>query len=106
MPVVEEVTSFEVFVMGWIGLEETCVHQAVGGVEHPDGAGHRERRGEGKADVVGGGDEPRPERGDSGRVEGKKMPEGKRIRMAIYRFERGFSWSCCGPFFFQFIYFN
>jgi hypothetical protein len=106
MPVVEEVTGFEVFMMGRIGFEEACVHQAIGGVEHPDGAGHRERGGEGKADVVGGGDEPRPERGDRWRVKGEEMPEGKRVRAAVYRFERGFGWSCCRHFFFQFIYFS
>ena len=80
MAVVEVVASFEVLVMGWVGVEDagihqTGIHQTIGGVEHPDGDDHGERGGDGKVDVVGGGDEPCPENGDSGSVEGEKMPE-------------------------------
>ena len=70
--VVEEVAGFEGVGLGGLGVEET-----VGGVEHPDGDGHGEGGGEGEAEVVGAGDEPGPERGYGGGVEGEEMPEGE-----------------------------
>jgi hypothetical protein len=84
---VEVVASFEVFVMGWIGVEEAGVHQTIGCVEHPDCDGHCECGGDRKVDVVGGGDEPCPEDGDGWSVEGEKMPEREGIRVVAYRFE-------------------
>jgi len=91
MAVVEVVASFEVFVMGRIDVEEAGVHQAIGGVEHPDGDGHCERGGDGQVDVIGGGDEPCPENSDGWSVEGEKMPEREGIRVVAYRFE---GWFC------------
>ncbi len=80
--VMEVVAGFEVFVASWAGVEETRVHQAIGGVEHPDGEGHGKCRGEWKLDVVRAGDEPRPESGDCWCVEGEQMPERERIFVA------------------------
>ena len=62
-------------------VEEARVHQAIGGVEHPDGDGHCECGGDGKVNVVGGGDEPCPEDGDGWSVEGEKMPEREGVRV-------------------------
>ncbi len=61
-----------------IDVEEAGVHEAIGGVEHPDSDRHGQCGGEGKVDVVCRGDEPRPESGDGGGVEGEKMPERER----------------------------
>ncbi len=99
---VEEVAGFEVFVMGGVGLEEARVHQAIGSVEHPDGDGHGKCGGDGKVDVVGGGDEPRPEYGDGGGVEREKVPERERAGVVADRFEGRLSWSC-GSHLVQFI---
>jgi hypothetical protein len=73
--VVEVVAGFEVLLVWGLAVEEASVEKAVGGVEHPDSDEHRQDGGEGKADVVGGGDEPDPEGGYSGSVEREEMPE-------------------------------
>jgi hypothetical protein len=77
---VVERMGFQGTVIERAGVEETGVEEAVGGVEGPDGGGHREGRGERQADVVGGGEEPGPERGDGGGVEREEMPEGDGVR--------------------------
>jgi hypothetical protein len=71
--IVEAVAGFEGGVAGRLGVED-----AIGCVERPDGDEHGERGGEGKVDVVGGGDEPGPERGYRGGVEGEEVPESER----------------------------
>jgi hypothetical protein len=47
-------------------------------------------------DLVGGGDEPCPEDGDCGRVEGEKMPERERGFGVADRLEGRFCWGCGG----------
>ena len=71
--VVKVMAGFEVFSMARI--EKTGVHQTISGVKHPDGYGHGEDRRSWESDVVGAGDEPRPESGYRGSVEREKMPE-------------------------------
>jgi hypothetical protein len=73
--VVEAVAGFEaIFARGW-SVEKTGVHEAIGGVEHPDGDRHGEDGGLGKMDVAGSCDEPCPEGGDGWGIEGEEMPE-------------------------------
>ena len=74
--VVEVVAGFEVFEEVRLGVEGAGVHQTIGCVEGPDGESHSQCRSEWEMDLVGGGDEPRPESGDGGGVEGEKMPAG------------------------------
>jgi hypothetical protein len=80
--VVEVVAGFEALGVVWVGVKETRVHEAIGSVEHPDGDGHRQSRREGKADVVRRSNEPCPESSDGWGIEGEKMPEGERTRVA------------------------
>ena len=72
MAVVEVMTGFEVGGSGGLGVEE-----AVGGIERPDSGGHREEGGGGEVHVAGAGDEPGPEYGDGGGVEGEEVPESE-----------------------------
>ena len=46
--------------------------------------------------MVGGGDEPCPENGYGGGVEGEKMPQRERISGVAERFEGRFGWGCGG----------
>ena len=75
MTVVKVVAGFEVLLLPRLAVEQPRVEKAVGGVEHPHGDKHRGDRRGGKADVVGGGDEPHPESGDGGSIEREQMPE-------------------------------
>ena len=84
--VMEVVAGFEALIVGGVGVEETRVHQAIGGVEHPDGDGHGQSGSEGKMNVVRRSDEPCPECGDGWGVEGEKMPERERAGVADDRF--------------------
>jgi hypothetical protein len=84
--VVEVVTGFEAFVVGWVGVEQTRVHEAIGGVEHPDSDGHGQSGSERKTNVVRRSNEPCPEGGDGWGVEGEKMPERERAGVADDRF--------------------
>jgi len=93
MTVVEVMAGFEVFFGRVAGVEEAGVQEAVGGVEHPDGDGHGEGGGEGETDVVGGGDEPGPESGDGGGVEGEEMPEAQE-GLSVRGVVGGFGWWC------------
>ena len=86
--VVEVVAGFEVFVATGVDVEETGIHEAISGVEHPDGDGHRQSGREREADVICRGDEPSPESRNGGGVEGEKMPERKRVFVAVNRFQR------------------
>jgi hypothetical protein len=72
--------------VGWVGVEQTRVQEAIGGIEHPDGDGHGQSRSERKTDVVRRSDEPCPEGGDCRGVEGEKMPERERTGVADDRF--------------------
>jgi hypothetical protein len=80
--VVEVVAYLKAFVVAWVGVEDMRVHEAIGGVEHPDGDRYGQSGSEGKANVVRRSDEPCPESGDGRRVEGEKMPERERTRVA------------------------
>ena len=98
--VMKVVTGFEVF--AGYGVHQTGVHQAICGVEHPDGNGHGEDGRGWEMNVVGARDEPGPERGDGGCVEGEQMPEGDR-RIGSLRFSgvvmlmlRMLDWGCGG----------
>ena len=64
------------------GFEGVLVEETVGGVESPDGEKHGEDGGDREMDVVRQGDEPRPESGYRGGVEGEEVPEGEGIAMA------------------------
>ena len=86
--VVEVVAGFEVFLATGVDVEEPGIHEAISGVEHPDGDGHGQNRRERKVDVICRSDEPSPESRNGGRVEGEKMPERKRVFVAVNRFER------------------
>jgi len=81
--VVKVVAGFEVFggvdlKLNEMNIHQTGVHQAIGGVEHPDGDGHGEDGRGGEMDVIYTGDEPGPEGGDGGGIQGEKMPKDKR----------------------------
>jgi hypothetical protein len=91
--VMEVVAGFEVLLARRLAVEEASVEEAVGGVEHPDGDEHGEDGGEGKADVVGGSDEPDPERGYGGSVEREEVPEVEGRSMAGGRGLRSCCWS-------------
>jgi hypothetical protein len=84
--VVEVVAGFEACVVSWVGIEELRVHEAIGGVEHPYGDGHGQSGSEGKVDVVRRCDEPCPQGGNGGGIEGEKMPERERAGVADDRF--------------------
>lgn len=58
----------------WTCVEKAGIKETVGGVEHPDRDEHGENGREGKTDVIGGGDEPDPKRGDRGCIEREEMP--------------------------------
>ena len=84
------------------GFESVLVEEAVGGVEAPDGEEHGEDRGDGEVDVVNAGDEPGPESGYGGGVEGEEVPEGEGIAVAdglvwrgVWRVRRR-GWRCGG----------
>jgi hypothetical protein len=85
--VVEVVAGFELFVVAdCVDVEDTGVHQTIGGVEHPDGESHGQCGSDRKVNVAGRGDEPGPESGDGWGVEGEKMPERERVPGAADRF--------------------
>ena len=58
------------------GFEGVGVEEAVGGVERPHSEEHGEDGGDGEVEVIGAGNEPRPEGGYRGGVEREEMPEG------------------------------
>jgi hypothetical protein len=67
MAIVKEVTRFEVSVGD--GSDEAGIEKAVGDVEHPDSEKHGNDADGWQEKVIGGGDEPDPERGDGRGVE-------------------------------------
>jgi hypothetical protein len=73
----EVVAGFEVVRLCGGGVHQVGIHQTIGGVEHPDGDGHGEGGGDGKAEMGSRGDEPGPEDGYGGGIEGEKMPEAQ-----------------------------
>jgi hypothetical protein len=75
--VVEVVAGFEIVRLGGRGVHLTCIHETIGGVEHPDGDGHGEDGGDREAEMGSRGDEPGPENGYGGGIEGEKMPEAQ-----------------------------
>jgi hypothetical protein len=77
--VVKVVAGFEVSKEVRLGVESAGVHEAVGGVERPDGEGHSQRRREREMGLVGSGDEPSPEGCNGGGVEGEKVPAGEGV---------------------------
>ena len=74
MAMVKVVTRFEVRFTPALAVERASVQQTVGGIEHPDGEEHREGRRKRQPDVVGGGDEPDPERCYRRGIEREEMP--------------------------------
>jgi len=93
---VEVVAGFEVGEEVGLRVEDAGVHETVGCVEHPDGEGHGERRGEGEMDLVGCGDEPGPQGSDGGGVEREEMPARERIARGCDCFGVQPGWGCCG----------
>ena len=73
--VMEEVARFEVVGVEGVGEEGAGVEEAVGGVERPDAEEHGGQTGGGEVDTSGAGDEPGPEGGYGGGVEGEEVPE-------------------------------
>jgi len=73
MAAMKVVTCFEVSVGD--GSDEACIEKAVGCVEHPDREKHGNDADSWQAKMIGGGDEPDPERSNGWGVEREQMPE-------------------------------
>jgi hypothetical protein len=75
MAIVKVVTGFEVSFC--YGPDEAGIEKAIGSVKHPDREKHGNDADGWQEKVIGGGDEPDPERGKGRGVEREQMPESQ-----------------------------